>query len=257
MSSKIYEIATEVQNSVNAFYDIFAKKIFNASTHRFEIKQEMIAKSGFWTKKKRYALWIISDNGVAVDKLEIKGLDVVRSSFPKLFQTFMKETLISILHGVDRDIIDESVINFKKTMKGKLYDETAKISSVKNIKKYEDPVKNDPIGKYITKTPAHVRSAIDYNKLLTIFKCPPKYARIRNGDKIKLVHLKTNIYGIKKMAFRGDGDPEEILNFIEQYFDSMSIFNAELYTKLVQFYSALGWQYPTETTKTASKFFSL
>ena len=33
--------------------------------------------------KKRYAQWIISDNGVPVDKLDVKGLDVKRSSFPK------------------------------------------------------------------------------------------------------------------------------------------------------------------------------
>ncbi len=34
----MHEIATEVQNYVNQFYDVFAKKIFNAEKHRLEIK---------------------------------------------------------------------------------------------------------------------------------------------------------------------------------------------------------------------------
>ena len=45
----------------------------------------MWLKNGLWIAKKRYAQWIISDNGVPVDKLDVKGLDVKRSSFPKSF----------------------------------------------------------------------------------------------------------------------------------------------------------------------------
>jgi DNA polymerase elongation subunit (family B) len=52
MTGKIHEIATEVQTYVNQFYDVFANLIFNVQKHRFEIKQEMIAKTGFWQKKK-------------------------------------------------------------------------------------------------------------------------------------------------------------------------------------------------------------
>lgn len=256
MTTKIYEIATEVQNYVNSFYDVFSKRFLNVEDHRLEIKQEMIARSGFWLKKKRYALWIISDNGVPVDKLEVKGLDVVRSSFPRSFQKFMKQLLVDILKSRDKLEIDEEILMFKQNMKSTLFIEVAKNSSIKDIKKYELPVKGEVIGKFAKGTPMHVKAAISYNKLLKVFKCPPKYAPIKNGDKIKITYLKENIYGLKSLAFRGDGDPPEILQFIQENFDVNKIYNSELNKKIVGFYDALNWDHPSAYKKTMEKFFS-
>ena len=88
----VNDIAEEMQDYLNDFYDIMSKKIFNVDVdkHRLEIKKEYVAKAGLWVAKKRYAQWIISDNGVPCDKLDVKGLDVKRSSsFPKAFQECM------------------------------------------------------------------------------------------------------------------------------------------------------------------------
>lgn len=256
MTPKIYEIATEVQDYVNQFYDVFAKKIFNADKHRLEIKQEMIGRTGFWQKKKRYALWIISDNGVPMDKLEVKGLDIVRSSFPKSFQKCMKDVMIDILKGKDKNEIDEYILGFKKNLNTVLYAEVAKNSSIKDIKKYETPVKDDVLGKYAKGTPSHIKAAINYNKLLTIFGCPPKYPPIKNGDKVKIAYLKSNKYGLEELAFRGDSDPEEIIQFVKDYFDANELFVSELDGKLKNFYEAMRWDFPTENKKVAQKFFS-
>jgi len=256
MTPKIYEIATEVQDYVNQFYDVFAKKIFNTDKHRLEIKQEMIGRTGFWQKKKRYALWIISDNGVPMDKLEVKGLDIVRSSFPKSFQKCMKDVMIDILKGKDKNEIDEYILGFKKNLNTVLYAEVAKNSSIKDIKKYETPVKDDVLGKYAKGTPSHIKAAINYNKLLTIFGCPPKYPPIKNGDKVKIAYLKSNKYGLEELAFRGDSDPEEIIQFVKDYFDANELFVSELDGKLKNFYEAMRWDFPTENKKVAQKFFS-
>jgi DNA polymerase elongation subunit (family B) len=256
MTPKIYEIATEVQDYVNQFYDVFAKKIFNTDKHRLEIKQEMIGRTGFWQKKKRYALWIISDNGVPMDKLEVKGLDIVRSSFPKSFQKCMKDVMIDILKGKDKNEIDEYILGFRKNLNTVLYAEVAKNSSIKDIKKYETPVKDDVLGKYAKGTPSHIKAAINYNKLLTIFGCPPKYPPIKNGDKVKIAYLKSNKYGLEELAFRGDSDPEEIIQFVKDYFDANELFVSELDGKLKNFYEAMRWDFPTENKKVAQKFFS-
>jgi len=256
MTPKIYEIATEVQDYVNQFYDVFAKKIFNTDKHRLEIKQEMIGRTGFWQKKKRYALWIISDNGVPMDKLEVKGLDIVRSSFPKSFQKCMKDVMIDILKGKDKNEIDEYILTFKKNLNDVLINEIVKTSSIKDIKKYETPVKDDVLGKYAKGTPSHIKAAINYNKLLTIFGCPPKYPPIKNGDKVKIAYLKSNKYGLEELAFRGDSDPEEIIQFVKDYFDANELFVSELDGKLKNFYEAMRWDFPTENKKVAQKFFS-
>lgn len=256
MTTKIYEIATEVQKYVNTFYDIFAKKFFNVIKHRLEIKQEMIARSGFWAKKKRYALWIISDNGVTVDKLEVKGMDVVRSSFPRSFQKFMKQLLIDILKSKNKEEIDEEILEFKRELGKVLFIEISKNSSIKDIRKYEHPVKDEVLGTFIKGTPFHVKSAINYNKLLKLYKVPPKYPPIKNGDKIKLTYLKSNIYGIESIAFRGDKDPPEIIEFIRNHFDANELFNSELDKKIRGFYTALQWEYPSAYKKTMEKFFT-
>jgi DNA polymerase elongation subunit (family B) len=257
MTEKIYEIATEVQDYVNNFYDVFCKKIFNTDKHRLEIKQEKIARTGFWTKKKkRYALWIISDNGVPTDELEVKGLDVVRSSFPKSFQVIMKEVLIDILKGKEKEYIDEKILDFKKKLNTLMYSEIAKNSSIKDIKKYQDLVKDDVLGKFSKGTPSHIKAAINYNKLLKLFKCPHKYAPIKNGDKIKIVYLKNNKFGLEELAFRGDQDPPEILSLIEDYLDYNELFLSELDAKIRSLYDSMTWEFPSESKKIAERFFS-
>jgi DNA polymerase elongation subunit (family B) len=255
MTPKIYEIATEVQDYVNKFYDVFAKKIFNTDKHRLEIKQEMIGRTGFWQKKKRYALWIISDNGVPMDKLEVKGLDIVRSSFPKSFQRVMKDVMIDILKSKDKNEIDEYILSFKKNLNNIMIEEVAKTSSIKDIKKYE-ALTGDVIGKFGKGTPAHIKAAMNYNNLLKLFKCPPKFPPIKNGDKVKVVYLKNNQYGLEELAFRGDSDPEEILKFIKENFDANELFVSELDGKLKGFYESMKWEFPTENKKVAQKFFS-
>ena len=66
-------------------------------------KQECIAKAPFWvTKKKRYGQWIINDGGVC-DRLDVKGLDIVRSSFPPAMRKLMTGVLQDILGNVDKD----------------------------------------------------------------------------------------------------------------------------------------------------------
>ena len=256
MTPKIYEIATEVQDYVNQFYDVMSKKLFNTEKHRLEIKQEMIGRTGFWQKKKRYALWIISDNGVPMDKLEVKGLDIVRSSFPKSFQKIMKSVLIDILKGKEKNEIDDYILNFKKELGSIIYAEVAKNSSIKEIKKYEDVVKDDVLGKFAKGTPAHIKAAINYNKLLKLFKCPPKFPPMKNGDKVKIVYLKNNQYGLEELAFRGDSDPKEILDFIKENIDANELFMSELDSKLKNFYEAMKWDFPSESKKIAKKFFS-
>ena len=256
MTPKIYEIATEVQNYVNQFYDVFAKKIFNTEKHRLEIKQEMIGRTGFWQKKKRYALWIISDNGVPMDKLEVKGLDIVRSSFPKSFQKLMREVMVDILKDKDKEEIDENILTFKRKLNTVLYSEVAKTSSIKDIKKYASMVSDDVLGKFGKGTPSHIKAAMNYNNLLKVFGCPPKFPPIKNGDKVKIAYLKNNKYGLEELAFRGDSDPEQIIEFIKEHFDANELFVSELDGKLRNFYEAMKWDFPTENKKVAQKFFS-
>jgi DNA polymerase elongation subunit (family B) len=252
----VNDIAEEMQDYLNDFYDILSEKIFNVdkSKHRLEIKKEYVAKAGLWVAKKRYAQWIISDNGVPVDKLDVKGLDVKRSSFPKAFQDIMSDVLISILRGQTEQEISDKVYKFKKEMLDLPFVDIAKNSAVKNISKYL-PKKRQSF-ELVKGTPAHVKAAISYNDLLTHYNAPYKYSPMRNGDKIKWVYLKTNPLGLDAVGFTGYEDPPEIIEFISTYINHNKIFERELKGKLQDFFDAIGWGEVISEQKVAEKFFS-
>ena len=253
----VNDIASEMQDYLNDFYDIMSKKIFNVDVdkHRLEIKMENVAKAGLWIAKKRYAQWIISDNGVPCDKLDVKGLDVKRSSFPKAFQECMGKVLIDILKGVGEEELTKYVLDFKKNMENRPNSEIAKNTAVKNLKKYMPKGKRVPFTT-MKGTPAHVKAAIAYNDLITHFKVPFKYGPMVNGDKVKWVYLKDNPLGLDGLAFTGYNDPPEIEKFIETYIDRNKIFERELRFKLQDFYDAIGWGEMISEQKTAEKFFT-
>ena len=253
----VNDIATEMQDYLNGFYDILSKKVFNIDKdkHRLEIKMENVAKAGLWIAKKRYAQWIISDNGVPCDKLDVKGLDVKRSSFPKAFQECMGKVLIDILKGVGEEELTEYVLDFKKNMTNRPNSEIAKNTAVKNLKKYMPKGKRVPFTT-MKGTPAHVKAAIAYNDLIKHFDVPFKYGPMVNGDKVKWVYLKTNPLGLNGLAFTGWKDPPQIEEFIETYIDRNKIFERELRFKLQDFYDAIGWGEMISEQKTAEKFFT-
>jgi DNA polymerase elongation subunit (family B) len=253
----VNDIAGEMQDYLNNFYDILGKKVFNIDKHRFEIKKEYVSKAGIWIAKKRYAQWIISDNGVPVDKLDVKGLDVVRSSYPAAFRKFMSEVLIEILRGDTEEQLTNKVHDFKKNLPNMDVVKIAKAGAVKNLSKYM-PKKKDQTAmfQFLSATPAHVKASIAYNQLLKHFGVQNQYEPLKDGDKIKWVYLKQNPYGLDGVAMNGYNDPPQIMELISTYIDHDKIFERELLKKLEDFYGALNWGEVLSSTKTAEKFFS-
>lgn len=252
----VNEIAAEMQDYINEFYDILSKRIFNVDAHRFQIKKEFVSKSGIWVAKKRYAQWIISDNGIPVDKLDVKGLDVVRSSYPAAFRKFMSEILIQILKGSDESEITEKIYNFKKNLPSMNVVLIAKAGSVKELSKYLPDKKDSALFRFKLGTPAHVKASIAYNQLLKHFGIHNQYPPIKDGDKIKWVYLKTNAFGLESIAMNGYNDPPQIMEIVNSFIDHDKLFKSELQNKLEDFYKALNWGTFLSSTKTVDKFFN-
>ena len=254
MSKAILNIADEVQLYLNNSYDYFGKKFCNLDKHRFDIKQEVIAKSGLFVTKKRYGLKIINDNGKKVNKLMVKGLDTVRSSFPVAMREMLSKLLEDILMDVPKEQLDKFILNFKNSMKLMDFDKIAIPTGVKKVTKYK--VKDGTIFKsYKLGTPVHVKSALFYNDMLTHLKISKRYSPIHNGEKIKWVYLKNNPIGLQTIAYKGHEDPTEIISFIRQFINPDKLYKQALHKKIMMFYEALGWGEPTDASKTIEKFF--
>ena len=254
MTQRIMEICGEVQDYLNMSYNYFAKKFCNLDKHRFDIKQEVIAKSGLFVTKKRYGLKIINDNGKKVNKLMVKGLDTVRSSFPIAMREMLRKLLEDILMDVPKDKLDKFILNFKNSMKLMDFDKIAIPTGVKKISKFK--TKNDAIfNSYKLGTPIHVKSAMFYNDMLKHLKISRRYSPIYNGEKIKWVYLKNNPIGLNTIAYKGHEDPPEIISFIKQFINPNKIYKQALHKKIMMLYEALGWDEPTDSSKTIERFF--
>ena len=277
MSEATLEITGEVQIFVNKFFDLMAKHFFNLTelrfelkrdgemvptTHRFNAKQELISKTSFWLAKKRYAQLVINKEGKMLDhpELEVKGIDVVRTSFPAKFRTFMEQFLIDLLTGEKtQNQIDSDIINFKKGMKELRVEDLAKNTSVKfvsrNGKTNYNPKNRKPFH-FERGTPAQVKAALAYNDMIHHLGMDKISEPIYHGQKIKWVYLKQNKFGIDSIALKADDtDPDGIMEFITQYIDRNALYERELKSKLEDFYKVLNWHYPTESSMLAGQFF--
>ena len=254
MSKRILDVADEMQGFLNKSYDYFAKNFLNLDKHRFEIKQELIAKSGLFIVKKRYGMKIINDNGVKVNKLHVKGLDLVRSNFPKAMGKLLKDVLEDILATVPKDKIDDRIINFKESMKLVDFDKIAMPTGVKNLKKYSAG-RNGNFTQFAKGAPAHVKAAITYNDLLDHFGVGGKYEKISNSEKIKWVYLKQNELGLNSCGYKGYEDPQQIVDFMKKNIDYKKMYAQMLEKKIMMFYDTLKWDEPVNKKTSIERFF--
>jgi DNA polymerase elongation subunit (family B) len=259
MTQAILKVCGEVQTFVNQMFDVMADRMFNVQKHRFDAKQEVIAKTSFWLAKKRYAQFIINKGGVVCDELEVKGIDVVRTSFPAKFRTFMHGFLIDLLKKVDKETIDKNILDFKESIKTLNVIDIAKNTSVKFSSQDKTKVYDSnkrPAFKFVSGTPAQAKAALAYNDLLVKWNLVKSVPKILHGQKIKWVYMKQNEYGIEGLAMKADGtDPDQIMDFILKYVDREAMYEQELKSKLEDFYKVLGWDYPNENDAKASEFF--
>jgi DNA polymerase elongation subunit (family B) len=260
MTEAILTVCSEAQKHVNDTFNVMADRMFNVQNHRFDAKQEVIAKTSFWLAKKRYAQFIINKAGIECDEMEVKGIDVVRTSFPIRFRKFMQKFLDDMLRKLPKDQIDASILEFKENMSTYPVIEIAKNTSVKFISQDKvndyNPKSRQPF-QMIKGAPAQVKAGCYYNDLLKLWELNKDIPEIFHGQKIKWVYLKQNQYGIECIAMKADGtDPQRIMEFVEQYVDREAMYEQELKSKLIDFYNVLHWDYPNETDVKLGEFFS-
>jgi DNA polymerase elongation subunit (family B) len=255
MTQRIMEVCGEVQDYLNQSYDYFAKKFLNIDDHVFDIKQEVIAKTGLFIVKKRYGLNIINDAGRKVNKLQVKGLDTVRSNFAIAMKELLGQVLQDILAKVPKEKIDERISIFKRNMNNLHFDVMANPIGVKGIGKYIERDEESSFAKYKKGAPVHVKAAINYNSLLDYWYEGRKYEKITNGSKIKWVYLKDNEFGFDTIAYKGYEDPREILDLIKNKIDSNRMFEQALKKKIGMFYESMGWEAVVDQQQSIERFF--
>jgi DNA polymerase elongation subunit (family B) len=244
--NKILVIASELQKMANEFIGNFAKTAFNLgkdATHYFELKQEVVLDRGYFAGKRRYAQHIVNKEGVPVDELDVKGLDLMKSNFPPLFRKFGENIINEIMFGKPKTDIDKQILDFRTELRTIDWRKILKPTGLKKMSEYlaAPPRAGEVFSKLGSKCPINTKAAIYYNDILRFKNLDKKYPTFQIGDKMFIAYLKDNPYRIDVVGFNGYNDPPELMEFIEKYIDRDGLFDSVLKNKLESLYSDLGW----------------
>jgi hypothetical protein len=244
--SKILELATELQIMANKFIGDFARESFNLgedNPHYFELKQEVVLDRGYFAGKRRYAMHIVNKEGVSVDELDVKGLDLMKSNFPPIFRKFGEHLINEIMFGREKTNIDKQILDFRVSIRTVDWKKILKPTGLKKMKEYiaSPPMTGDIFSRLGNKCPINTKAAIYYNDILRFKKLDKKYPTFQIGDKMFIAYLKDNPYRVDVVGFNGYNDPPEIMEFIEKYIDRDGLFDSVMKNKLESLYSDLGW----------------
>jgi DNA polymerase elongation subunit (family B) len=251
------EITTEIQKAANDNINNIVREYLNVGdrNHYLELKQEVVIERGYFAGKRRYAMYIVNKEGVTVDELDMKGLDLMKSNMTPLYSEFGENLIKDIMFGKPKLEIDQKIINFKKHVKTLSIEEIAKPTGVKQIESYieSSPRAGNIFSTLKLKCPINTKAAIYYNDLLKFKRVQNQYPLFTAGDKMKYIQLKENPYKIDVIGFTGN-DPEFVTDLIDKFADREEGFESTLLNKLKSIYEDLGWHFPSLNEK-VNKFF--
>jgi DNA polymerase elongation subunit (family B) len=249
------ELSKHIAKIINERMGLFAKNWLNADKNYLSFKQEWVARVGFYTGvKKRYANKIVIQEGKRKEKLDIKGLDIVRSSFPLDCQIFMKEVLTMVLEFKDKRDIDSHILKFYSGIKNMNYTghlknekefDITSIAPITSLNKYDDYTRDDIIIKKGA-SPA-IKGAVNFNKFLDIFEMNGSYKRLNNGDKVSWVYLHPNELSFKTVTMPLDSRiPKQMVDYIYENADINKSISSLLHKKIALYYEAMSWKLPQQ-----------
>ena len=249
ITSEAYTVTSAIDTHLNTEILNWARQDLYSINPSFVFKREAIADVGVFLMKKRYILHVLDDEGESVDKFKYVGMEVARSSTPKPVKELIKSTINAALlsrdHKASNEIFRKSYDKFITLSPQDL----AKRQSANNYEKY---AAGATIAKYNSRTPGHVRGAINFNLLLKQLGVEGKYESIQSGQKVKIIYVADNRYGITSLAFLS-----EIPKEFEIKVDYKKMFDIMVTGPVQKVYEAVGWRLPEIGKEVQTDLFEL
>jgi len=215
--------------------------------NRMVMKREAIADRGIWTAKKRYILNVYDNEGVryAEPKLKIMGIEAIKSSTPAPCREALKEMFKVIISGSESDV-QRNIESFRTYFKTLSPDQIAFPRGITNLSKFRDKTTI-----YKKGTPIHARGSLLYNKLLMDKSLTKQYNKIRNGEKIKFIYLRTPNSIKEDVISFSDYLPEEF--GLHRYIDYEKQFSKTFLDVIEPILTAINWN--SKEIATLDEFF--
>jgi len=254
---RLLVLTEELQEVANSNLNNISKNLFNMTDkHHFVLKQEVIAEKAYWAGKRRYAIYIVNKEGVPIEELEMKGLDIMKSNFPPYFRNFGEELIKSILFGKKKEDVDKFVMDFKNSIQTVDWIKLLKPTGLKKMGEYIErkPMAGELFTKLKLKCPVNTKAALASNDFLRFKGLTQKFPEFTIGDKMYIAILKPNPYQLTVIGLNGYNDAPEILDLVNKYIDRDGLFDSIMRNKLETLYSDIGWELNLNPHK--SKFFN-
>jgi hypothetical protein len=201
-------------------------------------------------------MYIVNKEGVEIEELEMKGLDIMKSNFPDYFRNFGEELIKSILFSKPKEEIDKFVMDFKNSIQTVEWKKLLKPTGLKKMGEYIErkPMAGELFSKLKLKCPVNTKAAIATNDVLRFKGLNKQYPEFTIGDKMYIAILKPNPYQLTVIGLNGYNDAPEILDIVDKYIDRDGLFDSVIRNKLEGVYNDIGWQLNLNPFK--AKFFN-
>ena len=257
-AEKAIALYDQISAAVDTTFPDFMARAFHCPKSRSDViaaGREIVAKTGLFITKKRYAALVIDNEGFRTDvdgktgKVKAMGLDLKRSDTPVFMQDFLKELLDMVLAKADEKEILDAISNFRREFKERPGFEKGSPKRANKIQHYQRLEEKQ--GK--ANMPGHVRASINWNTLKRMNG--DKYSQeIVDGMKVIVCKVKANPLGYTSVAYPTDElrIPEW---FKELPFDSEAMEEVIIDNKLGNLIGVLN--YDLESTKQKTTFNNL
>lgn len=246
------KIADHVANIVNKSFKKFMQDSFLCNPGYDDIikaGREVVTDNGIFVDKKRYVLHLIDLDGKKVDKLKVMGLEMRKTTTPKVIQNFLKDVVSRILSGDNWDDINQMIIEYRDQVVTNM--DLMDIGLPKGVNKMEEyalkkAAGRDSNGKKYT-IPGHVSASLHYNEALKIYG-DKESPEIQSEMKIKVFYLDKPVNGFKSIAL-----PTDLDNPPEWFVQNFNINRGDHAQRLIDnnlghIFNAIGKEVPTRQT---------
>jgi DNA polymerase elongation subunit (family B) len=192
----------------NSSFSDFMYRAFHTPKTRAEVikaGREIVAESGLYITKKRYAALVYDVEGNRKDtdgkpgKVKAMGLDLRRSDTPVFMQEFLSELLLMVLTGAPEKEVLDRITLFRTEFKSRPGWEKGTPKRVNNLSKFRR--EEERLGK--ANMPGHVRAALNWNTLKRMHG--DKYSQeIVDGMKTIVCKVKNNPLGYTSVGYPTD-----------------------------------------------------
>jgi DNA polymerase elongation subunit (family B) len=252
---KLYDQVADAVDST--FVDMMMKQFHCPKSRATVIAagREIVAQSGLFITKKRYAALVVDNEGFRTDidgkvgKVKAMGLDLRRSDTPVFMQEFLSELLLMVLTDKPRSDVLDRITEFRLQFHERPGWEKGSPKRANKVGHYRRLEEKQ--GK--ANMPGHVRASINWNTLRRMNG--DKYSEeVVDGMKVIVCKLKPNPLGYTRVAY-----PTDVMRLPEWFkelpFDDAAMAETIIDNKLDNLIGVLN--YPLEDTKRHNTFTSL